>query len=150
MIILLLAVHVLIAIALIGVVLLQKSEGGALGMGGSLLSYEAVEEGPVSSRNLTGRVLAMADTRDRAELLLRREKERATQVLIENRDVLEALRDALLARDELVGEEIVGVIRAALDARRLRAMRRHPAAGAGPKIVVVRPERGPARPAAGE
>jgi preprotein translocase subunit SecG len=34
MLILLFVVHVLIAIALIGVVLLQKSEGGALGIGG--------------------------------------------------------------------------------------------------------------------
>ena len=38
MIILLLAVHVLIAVALVGVVLLQKSEGGALGMGGGGMS----------------------------------------------------------------------------------------------------------------
>ena len=38
MIILLLAVHVLIAIALVGVILLQKSEGGALGMGGGGMS----------------------------------------------------------------------------------------------------------------
>ena len=38
MIILLLAVHILIAISLIGVVLLQKSEGGALGMGGGGMS----------------------------------------------------------------------------------------------------------------
>lgn len=34
MIILLFVVHVLIAIALVGVILLQKSEGGAFGMGG--------------------------------------------------------------------------------------------------------------------
>src|SRR5215472_14116495 len=38
MIILLLAVHIMIAFALIGVVLLQKSEGGALGMGGGGMS----------------------------------------------------------------------------------------------------------------
>jgi len=38
MIIVLFAVHVLIAIALIGVILLQKSEGGALGMGGGGMS----------------------------------------------------------------------------------------------------------------
>ena len=38
MIILLLAVHILIAVALVGVVLLQKSEGGALGMGGGGMS----------------------------------------------------------------------------------------------------------------
>src|SRR5438034_8969810 len=38
MIILLFVVHVLIAIGLIGVILLQKSEGGALGMGGGGMS----------------------------------------------------------------------------------------------------------------
>ena len=38
MLILLSVIHVLIAIALIGVVLLQKSEGGALGMGGGGMS----------------------------------------------------------------------------------------------------------------
>ncbi|MBV8134005.1 MAG: preprotein translocase subunit SecG [Alphaproteobacteria bacterium] len=38
MIILLLVLHVLVAIALVGVVLLQKSEGGALGMGGGGMS----------------------------------------------------------------------------------------------------------------
>jgi preprotein translocase subunit SecG len=38
MIVLLLVVHILIAIALIGVILLQKSEGGALGMGGGGMS----------------------------------------------------------------------------------------------------------------
>ena len=38
MIILLFVVHVLIALALIAVVLLQKSEGGALGMGGGGMS----------------------------------------------------------------------------------------------------------------
>ena len=38
MIILLFIIHVLIAVALIGTVLLQKSEGGALGMGGGGMS----------------------------------------------------------------------------------------------------------------
>jgi len=38
MIILLFVVHVAIALALVGVVLLQKSEGGALGMGGGGMS----------------------------------------------------------------------------------------------------------------
>ncbi len=38
MIILLFIVHVLIALALIGVIMLQKSEGGALGMGGGGMS----------------------------------------------------------------------------------------------------------------
>jgi preprotein translocase subunit SecG len=39
MIILLFIVHVFIAIALIGVILLQKSEGGALGMGGGMSGF---------------------------------------------------------------------------------------------------------------
>ena len=38
MIIVLFIVHVLIALALIGVIMLQKSEGGALGMGGGGMS----------------------------------------------------------------------------------------------------------------
>jgi preprotein translocase subunit SecG len=38
MIVLLFVVHVAIALALVGVVLLQKSEGGALGMGGGGMS----------------------------------------------------------------------------------------------------------------
>ena len=38
MILILFVVHVLIAIALIGVIMLQKSEGGALGMGGGGMS----------------------------------------------------------------------------------------------------------------
>ena len=38
MIIVLLAIHMLVAIALVGVILLQKSEGGALGMGGGGMS----------------------------------------------------------------------------------------------------------------
>jgi preprotein translocase subunit SecG len=38
MIILLFIVHILIAVSLVGVVLLQKSEGGALGMGGGGMS----------------------------------------------------------------------------------------------------------------
>src|SRR5881398_2984128 len=38
MIILLFIIHVLIALALVGVVMLQKSEGGALGMGGGGMS----------------------------------------------------------------------------------------------------------------
>src|SRR5271155_4396711 len=38
MIVLLLVIHILVAISLIGVILLQKSEGGALGIGGGGMS----------------------------------------------------------------------------------------------------------------
>jgi preprotein translocase subunit SecG len=54
--ILLLAVHILVAIALVGVVLLQKSEGGALGMGGGGMSGFMTGR---STANLLTRVTAI-------------------------------------------------------------------------------------------
>jgi ATP-dependent Zn protease len=90
---------------------------GALGMGGSLVSYEAVAEGPVSTRNLVGKVLGDSGGKQKVEELLGGQKERAIAVLDENRDVVEGLRDALLERDELIGDEILEVIRAALARR---------------------------------
>src|SRR5437764_455280 len=129
---------------------------GALGMAGSLVSYEAVAEGPVSSRNLTGRVLALQETRDRVEVVLAHQKERVARVLAENRDLVEALRDALVARDELVGEEIVEVIRKAMDERErrrqaledARAAARLGAAQAKRPVSPAPPRATPARPPA--
>ena len=90
---------------------------GALGMAGSLVSYEAVAEGPITNRNLVARVLSDPQGKARVDELLFAQKQRALALLTENRDVLEALRDALIERDELVGEEILGVIRGALSRR---------------------------------
>src|SRR3974377_283275 len=56
MIILLLAIHILVAYSLIGVVLLQKSEGGALGMGGGGMSGFMTGR---STANLLTRVTAI-------------------------------------------------------------------------------------------
>ena len=56
MIILLLAVHILVAISLVGVILLQKSEGGALGMGGGGMSGFMTGR---STANLLTRVTAI-------------------------------------------------------------------------------------------
>jgi cell division protease FtsH len=96
---------------------------GALGMSGSLVSFEAVSEGPVSTRNLVARVLGDAEGKGRVEWLLADQKRRATNVLEENRDVVEALRGALMERDELVGEEIGRVIVEALERRRATPVR---------------------------
>jgi cell division protease FtsH len=90
---------------------------GALGMGGSLVSFEAVDDGPVSRKNLVGKVLSDSDTKVQVEELLHAQKERVTSALDENRDLLEALRDALMERDELVGEEILEVLRQAMARR---------------------------------
>ncbi len=90
---------------------------GAFGMAGSLISYEAVTTGPARRSNLVGKVLANA--RDEAA---RRGHPRGPArarpaVLEENRDVHAALRDALIARDELVRDDILEVIEKALSAR---------------------------------
>jgi ATP-dependent Zn protease len=77
----------------------------------------------VTHRNLVGKVLADAESKRRVESILDEQKKRARQILEENRDVLFALRDALLERDELVGEEIGAVIVESLEARRLAAAR---------------------------
>ncbi len=90
---------------------------GALGMSDSLISYEAVDASVVNRTNLVGRVLGLDETRQQVDGLLQRQKELVRVVLEGNRDILEALRDALLARDELVGEEILQVIHAAMARR---------------------------------
>jgi ATP-dependent Zn protease len=90
---------------------------GALGMAGSLVSYEAMLEGPLNTKNLTGKVLSDNDGKRRVEEILNAQKERVTTLLENNRDIVAALRDALVERDELVGDEITDVIDAAIAAR---------------------------------
>ena len=90
---------------------------GALGMAGSLVSYEAVAEGAITNRNLVARVLSDSEGKRRVDELLFAQKQRAMALLGDNRDVVEGLRDALMERDELVGEEILEVIRMALSGR---------------------------------
>jgi cell division protease FtsH len=86
---------------------------GAAGMGGSLVSLAAVQAGPFSDQNLVGRTLADAHTRPEVDRLLAVAKARVRALLDANRHVVESLRDALLERDELIGDEIVEVARAA-------------------------------------
>jgi cell division protease FtsH len=91
---------------------------GALGMSGSLVSFEAMSEGPVNTRNLVAKVLGDPEGKGRVEYLLADQKRRAIKVLEENHEVVDALREALMERDELVGEEISRVIVEALEQRR--------------------------------
>jgi ATP-dependent Zn protease len=93
---------------------------GALGMAGSLVSYEAVAESVVSRTNLVGKVLDDPQAKVRVDSLLHDQKERVVAVLEANRDLVTALRDALITRDELVGEEIIEVIHEALAGRKTR------------------------------
>jgi cell division protease FtsH len=90
---------------------------GALGMAGSLISYEALSSGPINASNLVGKVLGDGEGKRRVEDILDRQKEKVAALLEENADVVMALRDALIARDELVGRSIVEVIEDAIAAR---------------------------------
>ena len=82
---------------------------GSYGMGGTLISYDAVESGPVSP-GIVGRVLGHEDARKRVEVLLAESKERARQLLADHRHLVVALVDALLEHDELIGDEITRVL----------------------------------------
>jgi ATP-dependent Zn protease len=90
---------------------------GSFGMAGSLISYDAIAEGPIGSKNLVGKVLGDPAGKERVEEILTAQRERVAAMLEDNRDVVVALRDALIARDELVGEEITRVIEIALASR---------------------------------
>jgi cell division protease FtsH len=94
---------------------------GALGMAGSLISYEALSSGPINASNLVAKVLSDAEGKRRVEDILDTQKERVAALLEENADIVMALRDALIARDELVGDAILRVIEDALSARQAPA-----------------------------
>ncbi|MDQ3537256.1 MAG: AAA family ATPase [Actinomycetota bacterium] len=83
---------------------------GSAGMAGSLVSLAAVQEGALNTSNLVGRVLADPYTRPEVDRLLTQAKAGARALLDANRHLVEALRDALLERDELIGEEITAVL----------------------------------------
>lgn len=83
---------------------------GSCGMGESLASYAAVSAGALTDTNVTGRVLGDARGRQRVEALLREEKEAALALLRAHQHLVVSLRDALLARSELIGREILQVL----------------------------------------
>ncbi|MBA2529256.1 MAG: AAA family ATPase [Euzebyales bacterium] len=86
---------------------------GAAGMAGSLVSLAAVRGGALNDSNLVGRVLADPSTRPEVDRLLAQAKARARALLDANRHLVEALRDALLEHDELIGDEITEVLQGA-------------------------------------
>jgi cell division protease FtsH len=106
---------------------------GTLGMAGSLVSYTAVQEG-LAERNMVARVLADGGAKQEVERLLGQAKDDALATLATNRHLVEALRDALLDRDELVGDEITGVLAGAAAAEPGQAW-------LGTRLLANRPDR---------
>jgi cell division protease FtsH len=90
---------------------------GATGMEGSSVSFAAVQNSAFSGTDLVGRVLGDPECRKRVEKLLDEAKALAHELLGSNRHLVIALRDALLAREELVGSEISDVLEIAAAAR---------------------------------
>ena len=84
---------------------------GSLGMAGSLISLEAATTGGAPS--LVAKVLATDAGREAVERILVAAKADVEALLVEHRHVLDALRDALLDREELIGQQILDVIAAA-------------------------------------
>jgi ATP-dependent Zn protease len=82
---------------------------GSFGMAGSLVSFEAVEQGPIA-QGIVGKVLGNEDARASVERLLDQAKVDVHRMLDENRHLVMALRDELLEREELVGDEIIDVL----------------------------------------
>ena len=88
---------------------------GTLGMGSHLISFDAVR-GP-HQPNVVAKVMSDEAARREVEALLQRQKDEVSRLLIGNRDLVAALRDALLEHEELLGDEIIEVITSAKAAR---------------------------------
>ncbi|MEX2418826.1 MAG: AAA family ATPase [Acidimicrobiia bacterium] len=82
---------------------------GSMGQGGSLVSLRAADPGLVGG-DLTSRVLSDERARAALESLLDEQKAVVTALLRDNRHLIEALRNALLDRNELVTREITEVL----------------------------------------
>ena len=89
---------------------------GSFGMGSSLVSYEAADNGQ-GGPNIVAKILTNKDTKKEVEDLLRLHQDQVGYLLERNRDLVEALRDALLEQEELLGDDIAAVIEQALQQR---------------------------------
>ncbi len=83
---------------------------GASGMDDTLISFAAARPGALGG-DLTSTVLGDAQARTMVEALLERQRRQAGDLLAANRHLVAALRDALIARHELIGDEIDQVLR---------------------------------------
>ena len=106
---------------------------GSLGMAGSLISFRAMSE-TVFDPGLVGRVLSTGEGKRQVDGLLKREKASIKRLLNANRRLVMSLRDELMDREELIGDDIVRILddaggkRAQTAARRVHRTRR-PAPG---------------------
>jgi ATP-dependent Zn protease len=110
---------------------------GSYGLGGSLISFRALDAGMVGG-NLVAKVLGDMRGRKIVDQLLNDARQQAGLLLADHRYLVEALRDALCEREELIGTEITDVLgeaeRLALDEGRVVVDLRNP----NPRLREVR------------
>jgi cell division protease FtsH len=80
---------------------------GSFGMGGSLISLDAMRAG---NANIVAKVLGDEACRERVDCILNDARDQVRAALTERSYLVEALRDALLERDELIGPDISDVL----------------------------------------
>ncbi len=81
-------------------------------MAGSLISFDAMDKSAFDE-GLVGKVLSDEHARSAVDRILNQAKDDVRVLLDHNRHLVTALRDALLLRNELVGDEIITVIKQA-------------------------------------
>ncbi|MBT8249620.1 MAG: AAA family ATPase [Acidimicrobiia bacterium] len=91
---------------------------GSLGLGDSLVSFRTLSNNPFSG-NLAAKVLGDKTSREAVDAILQTQKLEVTRLMSANLHIVEALRDALLEREELIDDEIEDVIKAAEATRSL-------------------------------
>ena len=82
---------------------------GSLGMGDSLVSFNSLDGG-LFGGNVAAKVLGDSRARKGVDQLLENNKEEVIRLLSANRHLVEALRDALVKREELIDDEIMQVL----------------------------------------
>jgi cell division protease FtsH len=85
---------------------------GASGMDDTLISFAAGRTGALGG-DLTATVLGDSQARGMVEALLVRQRDRTRELISGHQHLVIALRDALMERHELIGDEIEQVLRAA-------------------------------------
>ncbi len=81
---------------------------GSFGMGGSLISLDAARHG--AAVNVVSKVLADETSRGRLDAVLDRARQDVRDLMAAHTYLVEALRDALLEREELIGVAITDVL----------------------------------------
>ncbi len=80
---------------------------GSFGMAGSLISLDAMKTGNV---NIVAKVLSDETCRERVDSILNEARDEVRAILTERAYLVEALRDALLEHEELIGTDISDVL----------------------------------------